>query len=145
MLHKMLISSVAVIGLTGIAGAADMPIKAPPPVYVPTWTGCYIGGHAGYGVGTSSSQYTPGIDALLQIGSPQLNQNFDNKGFFGGGQAGCQLQTGTFLWGLEGDWSSFSNSSSRNFFNREPLAKLQWCDEFSTGMSGTRGVRGVLG
>jgi hypothetical protein len=27
----------------------------------------------------------------------------------------------------------------------EPLAKLQWCDEFSTGMSGTRGVRGVLG
>jgi Protein of unknown function (DUF2971) len=28
---------------------------------------------------------------------------------------------------------------------REPLAKLQWCDEFSTGMSGKRGVRGVLG
>jgi isoquinoline 1-oxidoreductase subunit beta len=27
----------------------------------------------------------------------------------------------------------------------EPLAKLQWCDEFSTGMSGKRGVRGVLG
>jgi hypothetical protein len=30
-------------------------------------------------------------------------------------------------------------------FILEPLAKLQWCDEFSTGMSGTRGVRGVLG
>ena len=28
---------------------------------------------------------------------------------------------------------------------QEPLAKLQWCDEFSTGMSGKRGVRGVLG
>jgi len=28
---------------------------------------------------------------------------------------------------------------------KEPLAKLQWCDEFSTGMSGKRGVRGVLG
>ncbi len=27
----------------------------------------------------------------------------------------------------------------------EPLAKLQWCDEFSTGMIGKRGVRGVLG
>jgi outer membrane immunogenic protein len=117
MLYKIVISCVAVIGLTALAGAADMPIKAPPPVYVPTWTGCYIGGHAGYGVGTSSSQYTPGIDALLQIGSPQLNQNFDNNGFVGGGQVGCQLQTGAFLWGLEGDWSSFSKSSSRNFSN----------------------------
>jgi hypothetical protein len=29
--------------------------------------------------------------------------------------------------------------------SKEPLAKLQWCDEFSTGMSGKRGVRGVLG
>jgi len=27
----------------------------------------------------------------------------------------------------------------------EPLAKLQWCDEFSTGMIGKRGVGGVLG
>jgi hypothetical protein len=30
-------------------------------------------------------------------------------------------------------------------YPKEPLAKLQWCDEFSTGMSGKRGVRGVLG
>jgi hypothetical protein len=27
----------------------------------------------------------------------------------------------------------------------EPLAKLHWCDEFSTVMSGKRGVGGVLG
>jgi opacity protein-like surface antigen len=46
-----------------------------------------------------------------------FNQSFDNKGFAGGGQAGCQLQTGMFLWGLEGDWSSFSNSTSRNISN----------------------------
>jgi outer membrane immunogenic protein len=117
MLQKSFILCAFVFALTGLAGAADMPIKAPSPVYVPTWTGCYFGGHAGYGMGASSSQYTPGIDALLQIGSPQLNENFDNKGFIDGGQVGCQLQTGTFLWGLEGDWSSFSNSSSRNFFN----------------------------
>jgi hypothetical protein len=32
-----------------------------------------------------------------------------------------------------------------DFCTYEPLAKLQWCDEFSTGMSGKRGVRGVLG
>jgi len=33
----------------------------------------------------------------------------------------------------------------QNFLSLEPLAKLQWCDEFSTGMIGKRGVRGVLG
>jgi len=121
MLRRLLLSSVAVVGLTGLAGAADMPLKAPPPpVYVPTWTGCYIGGHAGYGTTTSSSQYTPGTVAFeenIEFGLPaQYNQNFDNRGFAGGGQGGCQLQTGTFLWGLEGDWSSFSNTSSNNIF-----------------------------
>ena len=44
-----------------------------------------------------------------------FNQSFDNKGFAGGGQAGCQLQTGMFLWGLEGDWSSFSNSTQPEY------------------------------
>jgi len=34
---------------------------------------------------------------------------------------------------------------TKKFLSMEPLAKLQWCDEFSTGMSGKRGVRGVLG
>jgi hypothetical protein len=38
-----------------------------------------------------------------------------------------------------------SKKHKRTRHSCEPLAKLQWCDEFSTGMSGTRGVRGVLG
>jgi opacity protein-like surface antigen len=45
----------------------------------------------------------------------QSNQRFDNKGFDGGGQAGCQLQTGAVIWGLEGDWSSFNKSDSHAF------------------------------
>jgi outer membrane immunogenic protein len=119
MLHKALLSGVALIGLTGLASAADLYVKAPPVLYVPTWTGCYIGGHAGYGETTSSSQYEVGLgtgvnNGIIGTADPQFNDNFDNKGFVGGGQAGCQLQTGRFLWGLEGDWSSFSNSSSRN-------------------------------
>jgi opacity protein-like surface antigen len=119
MLHKALLLGVALIGLMGLANAADLYVKAPPVLYVPTWTGCYIGGNAGYGETTSSSQYTVGLgtginDGITGTTDPQFNDNFDNKGFVGGGQAGCQLQTGRFLWGLEGDWSSFSNSSTRN-------------------------------
>jgi hypothetical protein len=37
------------------------------------------------------------------------------------------------------------NGTNNRHDHAEPLAKLQWCDEFSTGMSGKRGVRGVLG
>ncbi len=106
--QRLLLSIIAVIALTGMAGAT-------PPIYGSTWTGCYIGGHAGYGTTTSSTQYSPGLQPA-EFGAPQLNQNFDNKGFAGGGQVGCQLQTGTFLWGLEGDWSSFSNSSTKDLF-----------------------------
>jgi outer membrane immunogenic protein len=122
MLKTMLLSGVALIGLTGLASAADLYVKAPPPVYVPTWTGCYIGGHAGYGMTTSSSSYNT-LTTLEFEGSSNgsFNQNFDNRGFAGGGQGGCQLQTGTFLWGIEGDWTSFSNSSSRNITNTAGL------------------------
>jgi outer membrane immunogenic protein len=109
MIQKMLLSCVVTTGMTGLAAAA------PPPIYVPTWTGCYIGGHAGYGTTTSSSQYSPGLQPA-EFGALQINQSFDNKGLAGGGQVGCQLQTGTFLWGLDGDWSSFSNSSTKNLF-----------------------------
>ena len=113
MLRKAFLSTVALIGLTGLASAADMAFKAPPPVYVSTWTGCYLGGHAGYGLANSTSQYSAleGIEVGL---SGEYNESYNNKGFVGGGQAGCQYQTGMFLWGLEGDWSSFSNSSSFN-------------------------------
>ena len=48
MLNKLLLSSVALIGLTGFASAADLYVKAAP-IYVPTWTGCYVGGNVGWG------------------------------------------------------------------------------------------------
>jgi outer membrane immunogenic protein len=113
MLHKALLSAAALIGLTGLASAADLAFKAPPPVYVSTWTGCYLGGHAGYGLANSTSQYS--AIEQIEVGlSGEYNESYNNKGFVGGGQAGCQYQTGMFLWGLEGDWSSFSNSSSFN-------------------------------
>ena len=121
-MQKTLLSGVALIALTGFANAADMPLKAAPvPVYVSTWTGCYIGGHAGYGKEHSSDQYTmvePGIYGPYRGYNDQpmpVTDGYDNKGFVGGGQGGCQYQTGSFLWGIEGDWSSFSNSVNKAY------------------------------
>jgi len=76
------------------ANAADLPrgpYKAPAyvaPAYA-NWTGFYVGLNAGYGFGKSNWDL-PAISP-----SP--------KGFVGGGTIGYNLQTGLWLWGLEGD------------------------------------------
>jgi outer membrane immunogenic protein len=115
-LNKLLLSSVALIGLTGFASAADLYVKAAP-IYVPTWTGCYVGGHAGYGTEQSNDQYTFLPTYNQSAETPQIS-DYSNKGFAGGGQFGCQLQTGTFLWGIEGDFTSFSNKDSKHYFTQ---------------------------
>jgi outer membrane immunogenic protein len=116
MLQKLIISGFALIGLTGFAGAADLYVKATP-IYVPTWTGCYLGGHAGYGKEESTDQYTFLPTYNINAETPQIS-DYSNKGFAGGGQAGCQLQTGTFLWGIEGDFTSFNNRDSKHYFTQ---------------------------
>lgn len=76
------------------AQAADLPrgpYKAPAyvaPAYA-NWTGFYVGLNAGYGFGKS--------DWDIPAVSPSP------KGFVGGGTIGYNLQTGLWLWGLEGD------------------------------------------
>jgi outer membrane immunogenic protein len=107
---------------SSVGRAADVGVPPPPPPpFASTWTGCYIGGHGGYGTASSSSVYSSPISPILDVNgfftAGQLIQSFDNKGTVGGGQLGCQQQWGAFVWGIEGDWSSFRNSSSRSFAN----------------------------
>jgi outer membrane immunogenic protein len=62
--RKFLLASVGAIALTGSAAfAADLPSRAPPPVYFPpvpifTWTGIYIGGQVGGAWGTGGNSFT---------------------------------------------------------------------------------------
>ncbi len=61
MLRRVLLASVGAVALAGTAFAADLPTRAPPPVYVPpvpifTWTGIYVGGEIGYAWGTHQRQ-----------------------------------------------------------------------------------------
>jgi outer membrane immunogenic protein len=90
------------------AFAADLAVKAPPPVVVPvvfSWTGCYVGGHVG-----------GAVSADRQTGVLGNSAGFSSAGFVGGGQAGCDYQFATgWVAGLEGQgsWSSL-NRSHRN-------------------------------
>lgn len=76
------------------------PIVVPPPYF--SWTGFYIGGHLGYGWGSSSSRNLPdagngdafnGLDGF----------NTHPYGWLGGATLGYNWQTDAFVFGFEGD------------------------------------------
>ena len=74
--------------------AADLPRPAyKNPVYVApfSWSGFYVGLNAGYG--WASSTWT----------SPVTSGDPKPKGFLVGGTLGYNLQTGVWVWGIEGD------------------------------------------
>jgi len=79
------------------AQAADLhqpSYKAPAyvaPAYA-NWTGFYVGINGGYGWGDSQWSGSAGTF------------NIDPKGWLAGITAGYNFQTGTWVWGIEGDW-----------------------------------------
>src|SRR5690349_6101036 len=89
-MKKILLSSVALLGLATGALAADLPSRrAPAPIVaaVPvfTWTGFYVGVNAGYGWNTNDSFVFNGRRFDLD----------DDGGFVGGAQAGYNYQIGS--------------------------------------------------
>lgn len=64
---------------------------SPDPVF--SWTGFYIGGHAGYGWSKFTGNGTFGVDTV------------NAKGFLAGAQLGYNYQIGQFVIGVEGDYS----------------------------------------
>ena len=84
------------------------------------WTGCYVGLNGGGGA--SGTNVTTAVGAGGYLGGLDPGEvNNDGTGsvntsnFLGGGQAGCNWQTGTIVVGLEGDFDYFHSNS--NFFN----------------------------
>lgn len=151
MLNKLVLSCLALIGWAQLAVAANIdvqPLLSP----APTWTGCYIGGHVGRSVGHSSSLYSspasPDLDVNGFFTGGLFIQDFDNRGVSGGGHAGCQQQIGAFLWGLEGDWSSFRKGSDQSFSNGfDEGGGVLFSQTFSQSLSYTSlwSVRGRFG
>lgn len=105
-MRSLLLGTVALLALTALdrAQAADLPVKQAPvykaPAYVPlpvySWTGCYIGGEAGYA--WDRSQHT------FSNGAPSGTSN--PRGALGGGLLGCNYQISNFVIGIEGDYEA---------------------------------------
>ena len=89
----------------GLANAADMPVKArplPPPAPVFSWTGLYIGFHAGLGWGTSEAKVLEADNLFFPQGHVTHN---DFNGLLGGVQAGYNYQFGQAVLGVEAQFS----------------------------------------
>jgi outer membrane immunogenic protein len=89
--------------------AADMrmPVKAAPAPVITlfSWTGCYIGGHAGYAWGKKRIDFAPNIFGV--------EYDHDVDGFIAGGQIGCNLwQRDRWVLGIEGQasWADIDGS-----------------------------------
>ncbi len=92
----------ASVGLVALAAAAAGPADAAPPPPAPmfSWSGFYVGAHAGYGWGRD-----PFTDAAFGSKLPPLT-DINSKGLLGGFQAGANWQTGSWVGGLEIDLSA---------------------------------------
>lgn len=111
-MKRILLASAALLtaaSLSGAVNAADLmrrpiipkaPVIVPPPIY--NWTGLYIGINGGGGFGTAG--------ASTAFGST----SFDTSGGLVGGTLGYNIQTGPWVWGLEGDidWTNLGGSAS---------------------------------
>ena len=120
-MKKLLLASAAMLALFGgTASAADLSVKqpvyrAPPPVYVFSWTGCYVGGNVG-GVWIRKDE-----TLTTAFGPALAGTNFgshDADSFLGGVQAGCNYQVGGWVFGIQGDydWTDASGSHVNSFF-----------------------------
>src|SRR5580765_4065734 len=111
-MKKIIAIAAAVLGTASVASAADPAVKArpyaaPPPVF--TWTGCYVGAHAGAGVLLDQGFQTGG--GLTQ----DIVADRHGVGGLAGGQIGCNYQTGMLVLGIEGEgfWSGMKVSVDR--------------------------------
>jgi outer membrane immunogenic protein len=110
------------------ASAADLPVRAAPPaaVYAPVaswWTGCYVGGNLGAAWG--SREITTSVGTVSSSSS--------SAHFAGGGQVGCDYQTGAWVFGIR-NMFDVADASARRTVQTGPFAgysaelKNNWLD-----------------
>ena len=82
-----------------------------------SWSGFYIGAHAGYGFSADENISTSGQAAAnvanVLGGARPANVNLDRDGFVGGGQIGYNWQFApNWLFGVEADisWTDFKRA-----------------------------------
>ena len=116
-LSRRAVAATAMLGLASTtASAADMamPMKAAQaPAY--QWSGCYVG--LNLGGGATGSNFTTAVDpGTYLVGADPAtvaatgSGSHGGDGLLAGGQAGCNLQSGLVVFGVEGDFDYFHSN-----------------------------------
>jgi len=122
--RRVLLASVSAVALfiASEAKSADLPVKAPiiAPAPIFSWTGCYVGGHVGFGWGRNHHTQT---GSFTSSGVPVFNATaagrVDTSGGLIGGQVGCNYQfASNWVFGAQGDaaWTDLTGRA------QDPLA-----------------------
>lgn len=135
---RLLLSSVALIGLGVSAFAADLPVRqAPPPFAAPlpifTWTGFYVGAQVGAAWQRDRlAEYDVCVPGCVDRATGR------STGVVGGGHVGYNWQVANVVLGVEGDFEGTSLSHTTVY----PLSAP---DSFSSNIRWQSSVRGRLG
>jgi outer membrane immunogenic protein len=127
------------------AMAADMPMKAGgyvPPPQAFSWSGFYLGLHAGYGWSSNNWTSIAAFEAPLTVGPLNAKAN----GVLGGVQAGANYQIASWVFGMEADLAVLRSKGSSTGTVSQGLApgtvltatatsKIDWLAMF-TGRAG---------
>lgn len=98
-------SALVLMGVSSSGQAADLPVKAPPPLPPPfSWTGFYIGGNVG--AAWAERRVT---DAFTGLDFSRSS----NAVFMGGGQLGFNYQINYFVLGFEWDVDAVGSNNDR--------------------------------
>jgi opacity protein-like surface antigen len=109
-LARALLLQVLLIAPSLEASAADLPVKAPPPAPLPTWswTGFYVGGHLG-----GAFEYSALQDPF---GPVSFGDKVTTTAVLGGGQIGANYQFGQVVVGGEADFSWVNSRGDETCF-----------------------------
>ena len=150
-MRRLILASGACVALSCAAFAADLPSKAPavalaaPPAF--TWTGFYVGAHAGAMIPHGSLTFVgPGMVGPHGPEEPDVatNPGLNKTALKAGVLAGYNYQMGSVVLGLEADLGWGDSSQTVN--SRKPHTELNvWRgeNEFTQKMNGH--IRGRVG
>ena len=107
-MRRLLTTVLSLLALGGAARAADLPPapQLPPLEAQPAWTGFYAGLNVGGAFGSSRNAFS-----IAGFGLPTFNTSL--AGVVGGGEAGYNWQTGSWVLGLEASFEGSGLSGSR--------------------------------
>jgi outer membrane immunogenic protein len=128
------------------ANAADILGLRTPARIVPlapafTWTGCYLGGHAGGGWARTDWTNTANTTAFGDLTLGQGYRQTDG-GFIGGGQVGCNYQVNSWVFGIEG---SFAGATIHGDVPNSAFGVATGVDVFTTRVESLAMATGRVG